>query len=558
MATRPKIAPKTAAAKPGRDLAALSRRTGRLTTGTDGGMNALGSALSVERLLGRFGWLGDADEVLRRAGITRAQLRALEGDDEIYAALETRRDAACNTPWRFEHANPRDAGFFDAAFRPLMPELLRHAWGAVPYGYSVLEAVYRPAGEPGSPTPGYIGLAQVIGVPFEWVQIQPDGQLYWADSLQPLDERKFLAAVKDGSLRKPTGESILSRLYWPWFFRTHGWKFWMKYLERCAVPFLYGKTDADKEAALAALGAAVQDAVIVTGTGDEIGALNMGDGKVDFGGFEVSVVRRYQRAILGQTLTSGTDGGSGNRALGQVHNEVRLEKKEADCRLLAATVQRLADRLAALNGIAPPKFIMEDGSGLEMERAQRDKILVESGMLRFTPEYLGEKYGLEEGDFVVGEITLGQRDGEIPPGPPSPKGGGTPPAAPAASVAPAKAGAQLQPLDSRLRGNDDAPSGRGGFASTPQFADGDKPPRAEFTAGQQAIEDQIGEHLAALPSPIDAAQIRGAILAARDADDLVERLGLLLRDADRSTFNRVLERALFAADVMGYAHAGDE
>lgn len=519
MAKRPTIK------KPGRDLAALGRRTGRIMT-EGAGMNALGSALSVERLLGRFGWLGDADEVLRRAGITRAQLRSLEGDDEIYAALETRRDAACNTSWRFEHPNPRDAEFFDATLRPLMPELLRHAWCAVPYGYSVLEAVYRPAGDPGSPTPGYIGLTQVVGVPFEWVQIWPDGRLTWFDSLEELDARKFIAVVKDGSLRKPMGESMLSRLYWPWFFRSHGWKFWMKYMERAAVPFLWGQTDADRDAALAALGAAVQDAVIVTGTADKIGSLDMGAGRVDFNQFEAAVVRRYQRVILGQTLTSGTDGGNGgNRALGQVHDGIRLEKKQADCRLLVQAVQRVADRLAAVNGIAPPVFIMEDGSGLEMERAQRDKILVEAGMLQFTPEYLAEKYGLEAGDFVVGDTA---------PGNPATPGG-------PAAVGPAFAALRRKNLREALR-----------------LADGDKPPRAEFTPGQQAIEDQIGAHLSALPSPIDAAQIRGAIIAARDADDLVERLALVLREADRATFNSVLERALFAADVMGYAHSGDE
>jgi hypothetical protein len=30
----------------------------------------------------------------------------------------------------------------------------------------------------------------------------------------------------------------------------------------------------------------------------------------------------------------------------------------------------------------------------------------------------------------------------------------------------------------------------------------------------------------------------------------------VLRDASRDQFEQVLERALFAADVMGYAHAG--
>jgi phage gp29-like protein len=465
-------------------------------------------------MLTRFGWLGDADEVLQRAGVTRAGLRALEGDDEIYAALETRRDAACNTPWRFEHPQAREAEFFTAAFAPVLPDLLRHAWGAVPYGFSVLEAVYRPAGDPASPTPGYIGLAQVVGVPFDWCRILPTGELEWAESQQPLDPRKFFACVRESSLRRPMGEALLSRLYWPWFFRTNGWKFWMKFMERAAVPFLLGKTSGDKTDALNALSAAVQDAVMVSGIEDDVRAIDMGAGKVDFNQFETAVVRRFQRLILGQTLTSGTDGGSGNRALGEVHNEVRGEKKQADARLLVALVQRMADMLAALNGIAPPVFVMEDGSGLEMARAQRDKTLTDAGIVRFTEEYVRETYGLAPEHFTVPEAS------------------------------PARLPASAAPVAPQLRAQ--------GLA---RLADGDKPARQQFTAGQQALEDQIDASLGALPSPLDPKAIAGAIRAARDPDDLVERLGLLLRDADRAEFNRVLERALFAADVMGYAHA---
>jgi phage gp29-like protein len=307
------------------------------------------------------------------------------------------------------------------------------------------------------------------------------------------------------------GESLLSRLYWPWFFRAHGWKFWMKFMERCAIPFVVGKTATDKQEALNALTSAVQDAVVVMGTEDDLEALDMGGAKVDFNQFEEAVVRRYHRLILGQTLTSGTDGGSGNRALGEVHNDVRLEKKEADCRLISSTVQRIADMLAAMNGLEPGKFVMEDGTGLEQDRATRDKTLVEAGILKFSESYLADKYGLDASDFTVPEVA------------PTP-----PPVGPKAAA-----------------------------LAAARFADGDKPARVQFTKGQQIIEDAIGGALPSLKGgPIDDAAIKGAIRAAADADDLVHRLSIVLRDADRSQFEQVLERALFAADVMGYAHAG--
>jgi phage gp29-like protein len=474
---------------------------------------SLGSSSSLDRLMNRFSWVGDADEVLIRAGITRAKLRALMDDDEIYAAMETRRDAALNVPWRFECKNEADAKFYSDAFRPVMQDILRNAWQAVPFGYSVCEVVYRPMDDPTSTTPGRIGLDKIIAPPFEWFLLQPDGSMKWV-FVDPIDTRKFFPTVREPSLRKPMGESLLSRLYWPWFFRTHGWKFWLKFMERCAIPFVVGKTSTDKQEALTALTAAVQDAVVVMGTDDELTALDMGAAKVDFNQFEEAVVRRYQRLILGQTLTTGTDGGSGNRALGNVHNEVRLEKKEADCRLVASTVQKIADMLAAMNGIEPGRFVMEDGTGLEMDRATRDKTLVDAGILKFTPEYIADKYGLDASDFTV------------PDQAPTPTKG--------------------QPV-----------SQKAAALAAARFADGDKPARVQFTQGQQIVEDAIS---AALPSlkagPIDEAAIKGAIRAAADPDDLVHRLSIVLRDASRDQFEQVLERALFAADVMGYAHAG--
>jgi phage gp29-like protein len=76
-----------------------------------------------------------------------------------------------------------------------------------------------------------------------------------------------------------------------------------------------------------------------------------------------------------------------------------------------------------------------------------------------------------------------------------------------------------------------------------------------FTAQQQAVEDLADSALRHAQSPIDPAKIRSAILASTGPEDLEERLALVLRSADMGTFRRLLEQALFAADVLGYVHA---
>lgn len=471
----------------------------------------LTSSISIERALSRFGWLGDPDDLLAKLGIDRTKLRALEHDDEITAALDTRRDAATITPWRFEHPQARARKFFTDAITPHMPAIMAASWQAVPYGYSVFELVYAEPDNPINPTPGKIGIADVLECPMEWFRVVPGGELLWRDQNLAADPRKFFAAVRQPTLRKPMGDSILAKLYWPWYFRTHGWKFWAKFLEQAAVPLLIGKTMGDKEGLLNVLRGVTQGPAIAINDTDVVDALDLpGNSGNKFNEFELACVRRIQRLILGQTLTSGTDGGSGNRALGEVHNEVRMDKRRADVMLIISTVQRVANTLAALNGMEPPQFIMEDGSGLEMERAQRDKLLTDAGMLKFTPEYLREKYGLEESDFTI-------------PAEPTPEQ----PTANAADMA----------------------------AQVHTFADGSKPARPRFTAGQQAIEDEIDRTLNTLTSPLESKAIKSAIRMATSPEDLMERLGVAMSDADDATFRTVLERAMFAADLTGYGQA---
>ncbi len=482
---------------------------------------ALQSALSIERALTRMGWLGDPDDLLAKLGITRDKLRAVEWDDEVSAALETRRDAALNTPWRIEHPQARVRKFITDTLLPDATSLMRAAWASVPYGFSVFELVYFAPDDLDNPLPGKVSVKQIIECPFEWFMFLPDGTLMWRDSMQPCDPRKFIATVRDGSLRKPMGEALLSKAYWPWYFRTHGWKFWAKFLEQAAVPLLYGKTMGEKQALTDLLRTVTSGPVMAVNDTDTIESVDTpGNSPNKFTEFETACTRRIQRLILGQTLTSGTDGGSGNRALGDVHNEVRQEKKRADVLLISKTMQRVVDTLCALNGITePPKFVMEDGSGLEMERAERDKILVEAGMLRFTPEYLREKYALEASDFTVPEQVAAPSDQAHPPAP--------------ADKTPAATHATVQH----------------------RLVDGVHDPRPRFTAGQQAIEDEIDRTLDAFVSPIQHKAIASAIAGATSADDLIERLGVALQDADDRQFRQTLERALFAADLMGYGQA---
>lgn len=461
-------------------------------------ISALAAAHSVERIFSRFSWLGDADELLARLGITRRELRRVADDDEVSAALETRRHAAINTPWRIESPRARARDFLTRAIEPHAVEIVSAAWEAVPYGYAVFEIVYaRGTGT----DQGRVLIDKIIRCPFEWFILKPDGRILWADTQLEADPRKFIAVANEATLRKPMGEALLAKAYWPWYFRAHGWRLWSKFLEQSAVPLLIGRTSGMREVVIDALAKVTSGpAVVLDGDGDVKAVPMPGAKGGQFSEFELGCVRRIQRLILGQTLTSGTDGGSGNRALGEVHERVRDEKRRADIRLISRAAQAVLDRLAALNGLPEAgRFVMEDGVGLETERATRDEILHRIGV-RFTERYMREKFGLEEDDFRITEQTTGQSGGTFP-----------------SSMALSASGM--------------------------------------FTEGQQIIENAVSDLAAAAPQPISPEAIASAIRGARDEAELIARLGVAMAGADDAAFRQMLERAMTGAEIAGLIEA---
>jgi phage gp29-like protein len=115
------------------------------------------------------------------------------------------------------------------------------------------------------------------------------------------------------------------------------------------------------------------------------------------------------KIILGQTLTSaGSEGGFGSRALGQVHQDVRLEIVRADAgALMTAINDQLIRPLVTFNfgpDTPAPKWTVtvEEPEDLDLH-AKRDQILQQMG----TPipkKYALSTYGipeLEEGDEIL-------------------------------------------------------------------------------------------------------------------------------------------------------------
>ena len=445
----------------------------------------------------------------------------LEYDPEIYAALETRREAMLAMDWRIE-ASPESGSAGDARallawsrMESLMPQMLGDAWGAVPYGYAVQEIVW-------ARVDGELWPSRIISKPLEWFTPQPDGSLvYHAQTGETLVDTafKFMLTRRQATQAQPYGEALLSRLWWIWFLRGEGYKLWARHLERHGSPLLIGEippqpadallgqtTDeaqarmqAEADALVEALEAAVRSASLATTA--KVTAVGASNGGAVFQEFASEMQRQIQRTILGQTLTSDV-GGGGSYAAAKVHDMVRKDRLRADLRLLGGQVQHVLQAVATLNGWPDvPVFAWQQQVDLQTDRAERDARLAQAGIASFTPDYLMRVYDFEPGDLS-----------ETP----------TPPAL--------------------------------GFSASPgamQFA---AAPSGRYTAQQEVVEEMAEEAIAAGGQPIDPARIRMAIRAATGPEDLRRRLGVLY-GFQNPAFAELLAKAQFAAAVLGYVHA---
>lgn len=480
----------------------------------------------------------DLDEVLRQAGLRRSHLRVLTFDDEIAQACETRQDALLGVPIRFEPNEGKESGLLYELMAPFLADAVTGAFQARLYGYSVLEAVYERRAD------GLIGLKFLGEKPFEWFEPKSDGTLRFFPVGGYVDpegtlvdqEYKFFLTRARATYRNPYGDAMLSRLYWPWFFRQNGWKFWAKFLERFGAPLLVGKSS-DPGAMVQALLLAHSQAVIGIDHNDSVDTVGTSAGNTGeaFDRFEVAILRRIQKVVLGQTLTSGTDGGSGNRALGQVHESVRIDKRNSDIALVRPTIQRIADALCRLNGWQKHEVVFSDEVGLEAERAKRDTDLHKVGV-RFSKTYFEDNYELRGEDFTLaGEASDADQSPKVMPEP----GDATKPGSPAAAEDASKAGtsAKASKSPSRLFSR-----GTGGGAP--------------FTPAQQIVEQVGAFALAQSTAPIGREALRSAILKATSPEDLEGRLFALVGDnVSDEQFMELLEQAIYTADVLGYVHS---
>ena len=140
------------------------------------------------------------------------------------------------------------------------------------------------------------------------------------------------------------GTPLGMRCYWLSWFKRAGMKDWLRMLDKASGTVLAryprGAGPDEQAKALGAAQAVAEEAMAAVPAGYEIEVLDHVRDVKSHKDFVDDICNNgIARIILGQTLTSrGNEGGSGSRALGQVHERVAQTKTEVDAKSLMLPV----------------------------------------------------------------------------------------------------------------------------------------------------------------------------------------------------------------------------
>ncbi|QRK80172.1 DUF935 domain-containing protein [Shewanella sp. LZH-2] len=194
-----------------------------------------------------------------------------------------------------------------------------------------------------------------------WFMTHPDhrNELRLRDSsvegaeLWPFGWIKHIHPAKSGYVSR---SGLVRQLIWPFIFKNYSVRDLAEFLEIYGLPLRIGQypagaNDAEKRALLNAVMSIGHNAGGIMPKGMVMDFHSAATGQAD--PFELMMTwaeKTMSKVILGGTLTTQADGKSSTNALGNVHNEVRQELRDADLALIAETLTRdLIAPLYALN-----------------------------------------------------------------------------------------------------------------------------------------------------------------------------------------------------------------
>jgi len=349
----------------------------------------------------------DAGDVLRQMELFEEME---EKDPHLFSQLQTRKNAVTGLDFEiipFDGNDARDkeiAEFVAGAlgsiegFEDVQLDLL----DAIGKGIAVSEIMWSFDG-------GHIAVEDIRSrhqKRFFWDSLDDSFKVRTKESPEGilLPANKFIVHKYKARSGHPSRAGVLRVVAWMYLFKNYDIKDWVSFAEVYGLPLRLGKyqpgaSDADKTALMQALIQIGADAAGIIPDGTSIDFITTE--KTSSTDLYERLARycdeQISKAILGQTLTS--DSGGGSYAQSKTHNEVRHDLTAADCKALAATLRRDLIRPLVLFEFGEDKrapyirFDFEESEDLE-QLATILGTLIEKTGLKVPTSYIYKKFSI--------------------------------------------------------------------------------------------------------------------------------------------------------------------
>jgi phage gp29-like protein len=366
------------------------------------------ATLSRKIVQSKYFNLKNPDEILTKANLKPKHLIEIYNDPQVTSAMELRKSQVQKLKWDIDRGIENE--FFTTWIREIMktwnmPKLISGIIDSRAWGYSVFEYAWIE-------TEKQLRIVDVVQKPSYWFEFDSNSQLrFMSQDKTSIGERctqlKFLLVQNNSTYENPYGNSLLSKCYWQVRFKKDTIKLWSTFIEKYGMPFFLGHAAQTSTTVITKfvdmLDALRQDGVAVVGREDIVEKLSGNDvaSKEIFESFVQTMDAQISKVILNHaSAMDATQGQLGNTSKALTTLDVLAV---SDKELVEHSINQIIKLLISVNfGDVEhiPNFEMYEVSDVDLDLANRDKILKEVGVA-FTKDYMMTSYGLKETDFSI-------------------------------------------------------------------------------------------------------------------------------------------------------------
>lgn len=356
------------------------------------------AADSDPQFFGRLHTLPNPDPILRSMGMADTVYASILSDPHVTGELRSIRGEFRGMDYRVVTWAEEDAQAQKA--RELCERWMQHfapnptadwlevMWqmlSAIFRGFQVHELVW-------DVWEGWLVPVQVIDRPNRRFTFNPDAELMLLSQTAPLgavaEPYRFVVSRHMATMANPYGKALLSSCFWPWTFKTGGWRYFVKFCERHGLPWpvaRYGPGATDEEQAqLEQAVAAMLDsgyAVLPEGAGVELLIANTTGSMLPQEALINASNREMSKALTGQAMIAELQN-VGARAATETAMKRQSSINDSDRDIASASFSKIFRWITTLNfgeNVPSPELEFFQVSAAGKERAETYQIAANMG-----------------------------------------------------------------------------------------------------------------------------------------------------------------------------------